>query len=114
MYTASVQKRKRGKNMTITDIIRNEITLSIGHNPDKDELQKFIDYIHDSIADSIRENKKIYISQIEIAILDCKKENFIQCEECGEWFLPSEINEATGCCTKCTPYEDPDYYYYDR
>lgn len=94
--------------MTITDIIRNEITLTIGHNPDKWELQTFMDYIHDRISDNEQEGKKLYLSNIGMAILDCRDDNFAKCEECGEWFLRGEINDLTGCCLNCTPHQDPD------
>lgn len=96
--------------MTTTDIIRNEITLQIGHTPDKNEQQKFIDYIHDRISDLKKDGKKIYLSHIEMAILDCRNDNFAQCQECGEWFLPDEMNDTTGCCINCTPYHDPDFW----
>ena len=51
--------------MTITDIIRNEIENSLGHNPSKEELSVMMDYIHDAIADKINADKKVYLVDIE-------------------------------------------------
>jgi hypothetical protein len=89
--------------MTITDIIRNEIADAIGHNPDKYELEKFITYIHDMISDKQVENKKIFLADVSITILECRDECFRQCEECSEYFLPEEMHDAGYKCLNCQP-----------
>ena len=94
--------------MTITDIIRNEIADALGHAPNKAEQDKFIAYIHDEIAEKINADKKVYLVDIEYAIKVCRDECFKVCEECGEYFLPEEMNELGYECLNCKPnyYED--------
>lgn len=95
--------------MTITDIIRNEIADALGHTPDKAEQEQFIIYIHDEIAEKINKGQKVYLVDIEFAIRNCRDEQFIQCEECGDWFLPAKINDMDGrYCLTCKPHVDPD------
>lgn len=96
--------------MTTTDIIRNEIADALGHTPDKAEQEKFIKYIHDEIAEKINQDKKVYLVDIESAIILCRNECFKQCEECGEWFLPEEMHDLGHECLKCRPFQDPDIW----
>ena len=89
--------------MTITDIIRNEIENSLGHNPSKEEQSVMMDYIHDAIADKINEDKKVYLVDVEFGIKMCRDEQFKQCEECGDWFLLDDMNEFGYKCQNCQP-----------
>ena len=82
--------------MTITNIIKNEISIIIGHNPSSDEFEKFIQYIRDMISDKEVENKKVQLSDVQLAIYTCCDECFRQCEECGEYFLPEYLTEHYG------------------
>lgn len=105
-----VSKTTKESKMTITDIIRNEIADALGHTPDKAEQEKFITYIHDEVADKINQDKKVYLVDIEYAIKMCRDEQFIQCEECGEWFLPRDINNIGGNhCLQCKPIQCEDW-----
>lgn len=87
--------------------LRGEIYRLIWHNPDDAELAMFEKYAADYIADQVNANKQPDLCGVCSALLDCKNENFMRCEECGEYFLPSELN--LGYCTRCKPYRDPDF-----
>ena len=105
-----VSKTTKESKMTITDIIRNEIADALGHTPDKAEQDQFITYIHDEVADKINQDKKVYLVDIEYAIKLCRDEQFKQCEECGEWFLPRDINNIGGNhCLQCKPIQCEDW-----
>lgn len=99
--------------LTITDYdaaLRGEIRGWIGHEPDDDELKVFEQAVADYIADRINENKHVDLNGICAAILDCKQDNFHQCDECGDYFLPAAFNDACigNFCLNCKPYRDPD------
>lgn len=108
-----VSKTTKESKMTITDIIRNEIADALGHTPDKSEQEKFITYIHDEVAEKIKQGKKVYLDYIEAAIILCRNEQFKRCEECGDWFLPEEMNQFGYKCINCEPNYDPDYEWED-
>ena len=93
----------------LKQILVNEVTDILGRTPDKEEFRVFMDVISDVWSDR---NGKIFLVNIEEAFRDCLKENFWQCEECGEWYLmrSDEWNEDIGghVCRNCHPYNDPD------
>lgn len=97
--------------MTITDIIRNEIAVALGHTPFDDEQECFMNYIHDGLADKIYADLPIMLKDVSDAICLCREECFWCCQECGEWFLPSEMNDYGGhYCLNCKPFDDPDVW----
>lgn len=86
-----------------------EICGLIGHNPDDAELEKMTEYAADYVADCYGAGKLPNLSGLAFALLTCKKEQFKQCAECGDYFLWDEINTETGeHCIDCRPYYDPD------
>ncbi len=99
--------------MTITEILTDNIAYIIGHTPDKHEFKKFIDGLHDFIADKINEKAKnprvkIFLSEIEEQLRATCREEFLSCEECCECWLPDEFNRERGQCLRCAPHIDPD------
>lgn len=96
------------KNM-LEEIIKNTIQTEIGHEPSEQEVQVFMDYIEGTCSDMKQDGKRMKVVDIALAIHDCCKDCFAQCEECGEWFLTGEDwNEYAHCCRECKPYQDPD------
>ena len=94
--------------MTITDIIRNEIADLLNRDCTKDDIDIFMPYIHDAIAEKINNDKPVYLSDIEAGMLDCRRANYYQCPDCFEWHTPENWNEYKGKCLNCEPYPDPD------
>jgi hypothetical protein len=93
----------------LEQIIKNEIKTEIGHEPSEKELQVFMEYIEGTFSDMEKDGKRMNVTDLEIAIHDCCKDCFAQCEECGEWFLTDDDwNELEHCCRNCKPYADPD------
>lgn len=94
----------------LRQIIKKSIQTAIGHQPDDAEFQTFMDYIEGTFSDMERDGKQMDIIAVELAIYDCRKDCFVECEECGEYFLPNgdNWNEYKHCCRECKPYQDPD------
>lgn len=94
----------------LKEILMNDIRTVIGHNPSADELKVFMDYIRDTYDDLKQKDKSMYISNIELALYDCRRDNFHQCEECGDWFLTGsdDWNFDNYHCINCKPNSDPD------
>ena len=89
--------------------LQGEICGLIGHNPDDDEFEQMSIYAADYVADCVNEGKLPNLTGLGYSLLVCKKEQFIQCNECGDYFLPREINSCGGCyCLGCKPNYDPD------
>lgn len=101
--------------MTITDIIRNEIQSIIGHQPDKAELDVFMEHLHDFISDKYEERKKnpmarLFLCDIEMNLRETARDYFRSCQDCGECFLPDEMNDDGYHCLNCKPHQDPDLW----
>lgn len=94
----------------LEQIIKNAVRTVLEHEPDEKELKVFMDYVEGTFSDMERAGKRMTPTDIEIAIYDCRKDCFVQCEECGEYFLPEQEywNEYAHCCRECKPYSDPD------
>lgn len=90
--------------------LRGEINGLIYHNPTDDELELFETYVSNYLSNTIDTGKKPDLTGICCALLDCKKENFRACDECGEYYLPHEFNDECmgNFCLNCKPYRDPD------
>ena len=91
-------------------ILKNTINIVIGHMPDETEYQTCVDYIEGTLSDMEQDGKRMSTVDILNVLFDCRKDCFAQCEECGEYFLPTsdEWNSYAHCCRKCKPYADPD------
>ena len=91
-------------------ILKNSIQTVIEHQPDDTETKAFVDYIDGVFHDMEAEGKHMKMTDLVKALFDCCKNCFVQCEECGEYFLPTQEywNSYTHCCRKCKPYADPD------
>ena len=95
----------------LEQIIKNEIRLEIGREPNEKEFQVFMDYIEATYSDMERDGKrKMDVTDLNLAIHDCCKDCFVACDECGDLFLPDsdEWNTYAHCCRECKPYQDPD------
>lgn len=92
----------------LKQIFINEIVNVIGHNPSQEEYKIFYEHVHDFIMENVQKGKKVYMSMVELEIYNCRDQYFSQCEECGDYFLPDEMNESGYCCLKCKPNYDPD------
>lgn len=94
----------------LRQILINEIKAEIGHEPDEKEFQVMMDYIEGTYHDMGKDGKRMNVTDLNMAIHDCCKDCFAQCEECGECFLPDQDNwnEMEHCCRECKPYVDPD------
>ena len=90
-------------------ILRNEFTYQLGHNPDADEWRTFIDYISDYIKTDLEKKRRPNLTDLEEAIKNALNDEFMQCNDCGDFFLPSEMNDLGGWyCLNCKPFADPD------
>lgn len=87
--------------MTITDVIRNEIEDWMGHKPSRYEMGKFIDYLHDMVADKEHQGKKVFLKDVKETIEICLNECFCQCAGCGEWFLREDMDDLADRCKFC-------------
>lgn len=99
--------------LSITDFnaaLRGEIYGWIGHMPSDKEQAEFERYIADYIAECINNDKRPELTGVCVAILECSKESFRQCDDCGDRYLPDEFNseEWGNYCIHCKPYRDPD------
>ena len=91
-------------------VLKKSIQTAIGHQPDDAEFQTMMDYIEGTFSDMEQDGKQMDLTAMELAIYDCRKDCFVECEECGEYFLPTsdEWNSYAHCCRECKPYQDPD------
>ena len=92
--------------------LRGEIYTVIWHNPSDDEMAIFEQYVADYIADQVNHEKRADFTGICGILYDCRREQFCCCADCGEYFLPDEMNpDNTEYCRKCKPVYDPDWDY---
>jgi hypothetical protein len=91
-------------------ILLNEVSYSLGRQPDPDELKNFVDYVNDYITEQDRLGKKVFLVNIESVIKEYRDANYRQCEECGECYEigSNEWNDDGYHCVKCKPNYDPD------
>lgn len=98
----------------LDEVIKNEIADAIGRQPMPDEIGLFCDYINDYMLDkeNAGELNKILLANIEPVIKQCVKENYKQCEVCGEMYRMDDEDawnpEKGWVCRDCEPYQDWD------
>jgi len=71
----------------LKQILINEIKDAIGYTPTKKYIQSCLEYITQSL------NNKSTLANIGLAIIDWRHDNLVKCDECGDYFLPSDIVE---------------------
>lgn len=69
----------------IREIIINEIKDAIGHIPTTTEYESALDYLGDTI------NPACTFTDVSILLLDWRDDYLVKCDECGDWFLPEEL-----------------------
>lgn len=86
-----------------------EIYGNIWHNPDPAELETVKKYLADYVADLAEQKKRFDLTALAVGVADAVHDHFLECEECGEKFLPDEMNhDGDWYCLQCRPYSDPD------
>lgn len=85
-----------------------EIYGQIWHNPDAIELKTIMDYLGDYVKDLAEQKKRLDLSALAVGVADAVHDNFLECEECGEKFLPGEMNDIEKKCIHCKPNYDPE------
>lgn len=95
--------------MTISDIIRNEITNLLNRECTNDDIVIFMRDIRDTIDCKISCGEPLYFADIETAMLNCRNDNYYRCPECWEWHTKENWNECAEMCLNCHQYDDPDY-----
>lgn len=98
--------------LSITDYkaaFRGEIADAICRTPDDNELLEFEKYVADYIADCINADKLPTLSGMCAAILDCRRDCFMCCNDCGEYYLYDEMNpDDRAYCQNCKPVSNTD------
>lgn len=90
--------------------LRGEIYGLICHNPSDDEIAIFERHVADYIADQVNDGKRADFTGICCALLDCRNDEFCCCADCGEYFLPSEMNpDNPDYCVNCKAIYNPDW-----
>lgn len=79
----------------LKQILTNNITLALGHEPCKEELATMIKYINDRVDILIGKGSKPTLADIATAILDCQSDCFIECTCTGGYYLPDDMTEAS-------------------
>lgn len=93
---------------TLDKIVLADIASWLGHQPDEQEQKIVFDYVGDEIQTAYDQKKHVDLSDLATYICDAVKDNFTQCEECGERFLADEMHELGYKCLRCQPNYDPD------
>lgn len=89
-------------------VVRNEICGCIYHNPDDRELKVIMDYVDECVLEATCKKKQIDLTSLALMISNAVHDNFVECEECGEKFLPDEMNMDYHKCLGCQPIFDPE------
>lgn len=94
----------------LEQILKNSIHTVLEHEPDEKEFKTFVDYIEGVCIDMENAGKQIKLSDVVNSLFDCRRDCFVQCDECGKWLLSDsdEWNEREHCCCDCKSYSDPD------
>ena len=74
--------------ITLEELIKNEMTSVLGHEPTKPEM--------DSMSAFIAGRKITYLTELELAIADWKNACTRECTWCGDRFLESEMIHTAG------------------
>ena len=91
------------------EILKNEFAYQLGHTPNADEWRTLTEYISDWLQIDLDKKRRPNLTDLEHAIKDALHDKFMQCNECGDYFLLSEMNDCGGYyCLTCRPYTDPD------
>jgi hypothetical protein len=82
---------------TLEELIKAELKDTLGHEPTALETQSLSEYL---AACEIK-----WLVDIELAILNWKKEKTVECAWCGDRYLPEEMIQTAGrecfCSDQC-------------
>lgn len=71
----------------IKQILINEIKDAIGHTPDKRYIKSCLKYLSEQLTN------KSTLAEIGLEIFNWRHDILVKCDECGDYFLPSDIVE---------------------
>lgn len=71
----------------IKQIIINDIKDVMGHLPSNAAYKSAIDYLNEVV------NPKTNLTDISLILLNWRDDYLIKCDECGDYFLPEELEE---------------------